>query len=188
MDSELLSTSKFNDHQNIPRSSNENLHSRTSPNFAGRQEAEDSTYASRNESRKHGAANVADSSMDYYEKEFDIETKTFGFATSPKQCSAQNSTTPGNICPPSDKFSAIEHSEVVANGAEVSADSPMASFPEPRKKKTRTVFSRHQIFQLESTFEVKRYLSSSERAGLAERLNLTETQVKMFVLTITSFI
>ena len=46
-----------------------------------------------------------------------------------------------------------------------------------RKKKTRTVFSRSQVFQLESTFDLKRYLSSSERAGLAASLQLTETQV-----------
>ena len=46
-----------------------------------------------------------------------------------------------------------------------------------RKKKTRTVFSRSQVFQLESTFDIKRYLSSSERAGLAASLQLTETQV-----------
>lgn len=46
-----------------------------------------------------------------------------------------------------------------------------------RKKKTRTVFSRSQVFQLESTFDVKRYLSSSERASLASSLHLTETQV-----------
>ena len=46
-----------------------------------------------------------------------------------------------------------------------------------RKKKTRTVFSRSQVFQLESTFDMKRYLSSSERAGLAASLHLTETQV-----------
>lgn len=55
--------------------------------------------------------------------------------------------------------------------------------PEPsshRKKKTRTVFSRSQVFQLESTFDVKRYLSSSERAGLAASLHLTETQVKIW--------
>ncbi|EFN89927.1 Homeobox protein HMX1 [Harpegnathos saltator] len=45
-----------------------------------------------------------------------------------------------------------------------------------RKKKTRTVFSRSQVFQLESTFDMKRYLSSSERAGLAASLRLTETQ------------
>lgn len=49
-----------------------------------------------------------------------------------------------------------------------------------RKKKTRTVFSRTQVFQLESTFDVKRYLSSSERAGLAASLHLTETQVKIW--------
>ncbi|KAF7710166.1 homeobox protein HMX1 [Silurus meridionalis] len=60
------------------------------------------------------------------------------------------------------------------------------SHPEPtesgsvRKKKTRTVFSRSQVFQLESTFDVKRYLSSSERAGLAASLHLTETQVKIW--------
>ena len=42
------------------------------------------------------------------------------------------------------------------------------------------MFSRSQVFQLESTFDLKRYLSSSERAGLAASLNLTETQVRSF--------
>lgn len=48
------------------------------------------------------------------------------------------------------------------------------------RKKTRTVFSRHQIFYLESAFEAKRYLSSSERSEIASTLSLTETQVKVW--------
>lgn len=48
-----------------------------------------------------------------------------------------------------------------------------------RKKKTRTVFSRAQILQLESTFDAKRYLSSAERSSLASALRLTETQVRL---------
>ncbi|XP_008315827.1 homeobox protein HMX1 [Cynoglossus semilaevis] len=59
-------------------------------------------------------------------------------------------------------------------------DSQSSDVSSSRKKKTRTVFSRSQVFQLESTFDVKRYLSSSERAGLAASLHLTETQVKIW--------
>ncbi|KAM6949131.1 H6 family homeobox 4 [Aplochiton taeniatus] len=48
------------------------------------------------------------------------------------------------------------------------------------KKKTRTIFSKRQIFQLEATFDMKRYLSSAERSCLANTLQLTETQVKIW--------
>ena len=48
------------------------------------------------------------------------------------------------------------------------------------KKKTRTVFSRQQVFYLEAAFDAKRYLSSAERSEIASSLNLTETQVKVW--------
>lgn len=46
-----------------------------------------------------------------------------------------------------------------------------------RKKKARTTFTGRQIFELERQFEIKKYLSSSERAEMAKLLNVTETQV-----------
>ncbi|XP_075786932.1 uncharacterized protein LOC142829684 [Pelodiscus sinensis] len=48
------------------------------------------------------------------------------------------------------------------------------------RKKTRTIFSKSQVFQLESAFDRKRYLSSAERACLASALQLSETQVKIW--------
>lgn len=50
-----------------------------------------------------------------------------------------------------------------------------------KKKKARTTFSGRQIFELEKQFELKKYLSSSERGELAKLLNVTETQVRSFV-------
>ncbi|XP_026216236.1 homeobox protein HMX1 [Anabas testudineus] len=79
--------------------------------------------------------------------------------------------------------SLTDDSEDVAAQSACDAPSAQDASSDPsshRKKKTRTVFSRSQVFQLESTFDVKRYLSSSERAGLAASLHLTETQVKIW--------
>ncbi|XP_010775663.1 homeobox protein HMX1-like [Notothenia coriiceps] len=70
-----------------------------------------------------------------------------------------------------------DDNEEMHNGFDARSEQDPSS---TRKKKTRTVFSRSQVFQLESTFDVKRYLSSSERAGLAASLHLTETQVKIW--------
>lgn len=80
-------------------------------------------------------------------------------------------------CPGADSaHTAEDASEQQQQQQQVSADSNKAMV----KKKTRTIFSKRQIFQLEATFDMKRYLSSSERACLASSLQLTETQVKIW--------
>ncbi|XP_015604261.1 homeobox protein unc-4 homolog [Cephus cinctus] len=67
------------------------------------------------------------------------------------------------------------------SSGEVRAGEPEdASEIDRKKKKARTTFSGIQIFELEKQFEVKKYLSSSERADMAKLLNVTETQVKIW--------
>lgn len=56
-------------------------------------------------------------------------------------------------------------------------DSDSGSTDARRKKKARTTFTGRQIFELEKQFEVKKYLSSSERTEMAKLLMVTETQV-----------
>ncbi len=50
-----------------------------------------------------------------------------------------------------------------------------------RPRKRRSVFSRMQVYRLEFAFNVKQYLSSSERAALARELALTQMQVPLMV-------
>ncbi|GLH09841.1 Homeobox protein Hmx, partial [Gryllus bimaculatus] len=57
---------------------------------------------------------------------------------------------------------------------------PPAGDTERKRKKARTTFTGRQIFELEKQFELKKYLSSSERAEMAKLLNVTETQVKIW--------
>jgi hypothetical protein len=52
-------------------------------------------------------------------------------------------------------------------------------------KKARTTFTGRQIFEVEKQFEVKKYLSSSERAEMAKLLNVTETQVRTETLVVS---
>ena len=46
------------------------------------------------------------------------------------------------------------------------------------KKKMRTTFTGKQIFELEMSFESKKYLSTAERAELAASLEVTQQQVR----------
>ena len=45
------------------------------------------------------------------------------------------------------------------------------------RKKMRTTFTGKQIFELEKSFESKKYLSSAERAEMASNLQVTQQQV-----------
>ena len=47
------------------------------------------------------------------------------------------------------------------------------------KKKMRTTFTGKQIFELEKSFESKKYLSSAERAEMASSLRVTQQQEDM---------
>ncbi|CAD5214940.1 unnamed protein product [Bursaphelenchus okinawaensis] len=49
-----------------------------------------------------------------------------------------------------------------------------------RKKKTRTVFSRSQVSQLEMMFHQHKYLNTPQRSHLAQQLGLTDVQVKIW--------
>lgn len=60
--------------------------------------------------------------------------------------------------------------------------SPEDGDPKSKKKKARTTFTGRQIFELEKQFEMKKYLSSSERSEMAKLLNVTETQVNQILL------
>ena len=49
-----------------------------------------------------------------------------------------------------------------------------------KKKKARTTFTGRQIWELENTFKEKKYLTSAERIELADLLNVTDCQVKIW--------
>lgn len=88
--------------------------------------------------------------------------------------------------PVSDTSPSVGNNYIPEQSSDKSLDSLGESYhqsPSPfkaKKKKTRTVFSRSQVYQLEAAFDMKRYLSSAERAGLAASLNLSETQIKIW--------
>ena len=60
----------------------------------------------------------------------------------------------------------------------ISSDIDDEDDPYRKRKKARTAFSREQVADLEKKFQDKKYLSSNERGELAEKLKLSDMQVK----------
>lgn len=59
-------------------------------------------------------------------------------------------------------------------------DSDKGSKDGKKEKKGRATFSGSQIDELEKAFNATQYLTTAERARLAERLSLSESQVKIW--------
>jgi hypothetical protein len=56
--------------------------------------------------------------------------------------------------------------------------SPSSSYQSKRKR--RVLFTQAQVFELEKRFKMQKYLSAQEREHLANGLNLTPTQIKIW--------
>ncbi|KIH67141.1 homeobox domain protein [Ancylostoma duodenale] len=70
--------------------------------------------------------------------------------------------------------------ETPESGCSQLRSSPNDTSPLGSKKarKARTIFTDKQLQELESTFEKQKYLSVQDRMDLAQRMGLTDTQVK----------
>uniref|UniRef100_T1INX4 Homeobox domain-containing protein n=1 Tax=Strigamia maritima TaxID=126957 RepID=T1INX4_STRMM len=80
----------------------------------------------------------------------------------------------------SNKRSRKDKDNAKANQSDTNSSNGDNALDKVKKKKARTTFTGRQIFELEKQFEIKKYLSSSERAEMAKLLNVTETQVKIW--------
>uniref|UniRef100_F6X3H1 Homeobox protein not2 n=2 Tax=Ciona intestinalis TaxID=7719 RepID=F6X3H1_CIOIN len=72
--------------------------------------------------------------------------------------------------------SPLATNDVTARGNDVTHTSP----PLVDKKRMRTIFTSDQLEKLEDEFTRQHYMVGSERYFLAKRLNLSETQVKVW--------
>jgi len=59
-------------------------------------------------------------------------------------------------------------------------NSSISHYPYQMKRKRRILFSQAQVYELEKRFKLQKYLSAQEREHLANGLNLTPTQVKIW--------
>ena len=55
--------------------------------------------------------------------------------------------------------------------------------PPKKKRKSRTAFTNHQIFELEKRFLYQKYLSPADRDEIAAQLGLSNAQVSYFLLS-----
>ena len=60
--------------------------------------------------------------------------------------------------------------------------------PPKKKRKSRTAFTNHQIFELEKRFLYQKYLSPADRDELAQNLGLSNAQVTEFKIFMTKFL
>lgn len=62
-----------------------------------------------------------------------------------------------------------------------SSKSELRKNGKPRsKRKPRVLFSQAQVLELECRFRMKKYLTGAEREAIAQKLNLSPTQVKIW--------
>ena len=74
------------------------------------------------------------------------------------------------------------HPPPVSDNIKASGESgeKSTSKDDKKEKKGRATFSGNQIDELEKAYSATQYLTTSERARLAERLSLSESQVKIW--------
>jgi hypothetical protein len=84
--------------------------------------------------------------------------------------------------PPPGLMYANFHHPPVADNTKIAGGEPSDKSTKDGKKekKGRATFSGNQIDELEKAFSATQYLTTSERARLAERLSLSESQVKIW--------
>ena len=84
--------------------------------------------------------------------------------------------------PPGLIYASPYHSSPATDGAKPGGDAgdKSSSKDGKKEKKGRATFSGNQIDELEKAFSATQYLTTSERARLAERLMLSESQVKIW--------